>query len=175
MEIELRNNHDIIKVQETLFQIAPMLKEKPYVCEIRPYIKKRSLDANAYFHVLCDKIAMETNRTLDEVKIELNIRHGTYEVDDNGDAVWFMIRADVPVEKFHKYPYFYKSSTMNGVKYNYYMFRKHTHDLNSREMAKLIDGTIEAAKELGIETKTPFELAEMSGYEKIADNENKKV
>ena len=33
--------------------------------------------------------------------------------------------------------------------------------LDKAEMARLIDGTVEEAKQLGIETKTPQEIAEM--------------
>ncbi len=46
------------------------------------------------------------------------------------------------------------------------MIYKETHTLNSAEMATLIDGTIEEAKQLGIETLTSIELENLKGYEK---------
>lgn len=40
-----------------------------------------------------------------------------------------------------------------------YLAYKQTHLMDSKEMARLIDGAIEVAKELGIETDTPEQLA----------------
>ena len=40
-----------------------------------------------------------------------------------------------------------------------YLVYKQTHLMDSKEMARLIDGAIEVAKELGIETDTPEQLA----------------
>ena len=47
-----------------------------------------------------------------------------------------------------------------------YLIYKETHTLDSAEMATLIDGTIEEAKQLGIETLTPIELENLKGYKK---------
>lgn len=38
---------------------------------------------------------------------------------------------------------------------------KPTHTLDKAEMARLIDGVVEEAKQLGIETRTPNEIADM--------------
>ena len=45
------------------------------------------------------------------------------------------------------------------MEFNCYLVYKQTHDMDTKEMARLIDGAIEAAKELGIETDTPEQLA----------------
>jgi hypothetical protein len=42
-----------------------------------------------------------------------------------------------------------------------YIFFKRTSDLNKDEMNRLIEGTVDEAKNLGIETMTPDELARM--------------
>jgi hypothetical protein len=42
-----------------------------------------------------------------------------------------------------------------------YFLYKHTHTLDSKEMARLIDGVIYEAEQLGIETATPEEKAKM--------------
>ena len=51
------------------------------------------------------------------------------------------------------------------VKYNAFWYRgyKGSHELNTAEMAKLIDGTVYECKEAGIETLTPNELERMKG------------
>ena len=49
--------------------------------EIKKISKKRSLNANAYFHLLCSKIAQKINSSLDEVK---KTRGYTLWIDSNG-------------------------------------------------------------------------------------------
>ena len=58
--------------------------------------KRRSLDANAYFHVLCTKIAEKTHSSMDEVKNDLVINYGTalYQVE---------IPAEADINKFWSY------------------------------------------------------------------------
>lgn len=43
--------------------------------------------------------------------------------------------------------------------YRCYLFYKRTHTLDSKEMARLIDGAIYVAKGLGIDTDTPEQIA----------------
>ena len=78
MEFILKEQRDILAVQNELMNILPEIKEKPYICEIKQFRKRRSLDANAYFHVLVDKIAKETKKSAEEVKISLNLDYGTF-------------------------------------------------------------------------------------------------
>lgn len=112
--------------------------------------KRRSLDANAYFHLLCDKIAAVLSITLDEVKDEMVESYGTplYQV---------MIPSDADIRKFWRYSKYI--GALDGQ--DCYLLFKATHTLNSGEMARLIDGTIKEAKQLGIETATPEELRRM--------------
>lgn len=49
--------------------------------------------------------------------------------------------------------------TLDGKEYNCYLFYKRTRTLDSKEMARLIDGTIHVAQELGIDTDTPEQVA----------------
>ena len=48
----------------------------------------------------------------------------------------------------------------------WYRLYRGTHTYDSKEMAMLIDGTIEECKEQGIETMTPNELERLKGYER---------
>ena len=50
---------------------------------------------------------------------------------------------------------------MNDKEFTHYCILKPTHEYDSAEMAALIDGTVEEAKELGIPTITPNEIARM--------------
>lgn len=165
MEFILREQSDILKVTNELMNVLPLIKEKPYICEIKPYKEKRSLDANAYFHVLVDKIAKALNANPEEVKIDMNLDYGTYAQDkETGQYEGFEALKKVPVRKFCKYAKPIREYEKNGKTYVQYLIRKHTSDLESHEMAKLIDGVIQEAQNLGIETMTPLELETLKGY-----------
>ena len=66
MRIVLKEQADILSVQNELMNILPELQNKPYVCEIKRYREARSKDANSYFHVLVEKIAKKFQRVLCE-------------------------------------------------------------------------------------------------------------
>lgn len=166
MEIILREQKDILLVQNELLNILPQIKDKPYICEIKQYHKRRSLDANAYFHVLVDKIAKKINKSAEEVKVQMNLDYGTIASDDNGLKAGFKALETIPINKYFKYAKPIGTSVENGKKFIKYLIYKETHTLNSNEMATLINGTIEEAKQLNIETLTPAELLALEGYEK---------
>lgn len=139
------------------------LHDKEVSAEIKQYRKPRSLDANAYFHVLVNKIALVQGLSDDEVKRELVVRYGTVERDEDGNVIAAMLPVSADIDKFWPYTRCYKTVEQNGNTFNCYLFYKHTSDMDSKEMSHLIDGTVYEAKQLDIETLTPDELAAMKG------------
>ena len=135
------------------------LKESDVSIEIKKYREKRSKDANAYFHVLVNKIAEYQGLGNDEVKKSLVIEYGALAKDDNGYTVGFKLPASVNIDLIHPYAKVFDVREENGRTFNCYLVYKHTHELDSKEMARLIDGTIYVAQDLGIETDTPEQLA----------------
>lgn len=110
--------------------------------------ENRSLNANSYFHVLAGKIAEALGENLSDIKQMLVCDYGTslgILAVDNGRN---------PYESGMEYVRWigYESDKSS------YMVFKPTHTLDTAEMARLIDGTISEAQQLGIETKTPAEL-----------------
>jgi len=164
MEFMLKEQADVLAVQNELMNILPELKDKPYICEIKPYRKRRSLDANAYFHVLVDKISKATNRSSEDIKTQLVFDYGTIARDERGLKAGFKALKDIPMTQFFKYAKPIGECIENGKTFVKYLIYKETHTLDSAEMATLIDGTIEEAKQLGIETLTPIELENLKGY-----------
>ena len=164
MEFILREQKNVLQVQNELMNILPELKDKPYICELKPYKKRRSLDANAYFHVLVDKISKALKQPASEIKVKLNLDYGTLARDESGQIAGFKALKIVPISKFCKYAKAIGESEENGKVFVKYLVYKNTHELDSAEMATLIDGTIEEAKLLGIETRTPAELETLKGY-----------
>lgn len=139
------------------------LKDKDIAIEPKVYRRARSLDANAYFHVLVNRIAAALASGDDEVKRDLVVRYGTPETDEDGNTVGAMLPAGADMGRYYPYYRNYRTMEMNGRTYCCYLFYKRTRDMNSAEMSRLIDGAVSEAKALGIETMTPDELKALEG------------
>lgn len=126
--------------------------------------RRRSLDANAYFHVLCSKIAEKTRLSMDEVKSNMVVNYGApmYAVT---------IPSNADISAMWAYSRFIGED--NG-KAEYWLY-KQTHTLNSSEMARLINGAIQEAQQLDIQTLTPNELADIQRKWEEHNDSNKKA
>ena len=139
------------KIQNAVLNATERLKQgKKYGLIFAEIKRKRSLDANAYFHVLCTKIAEKTRLSMDEVKYNLVINYGTalYKVE---------IPAETDINKIWSYHRYIGEHDGKAQ----YLLYKQTHTLDTSEMARLINGAIAEAQQLDIQTATPQELAYM--------------
>ena len=119
--------------------------------EIKPHRERRSLDANAYLWVLIDKIAEVLRTDKDAVYLTMLKRYGQYTyVIVKPEAVERTMQAWRLMEEVGK------TKDGKGVQMLAY-FGSSTY--STVEMARLIDGVVSDAKELGIETMTPNEIA----------------
>lgn len=141
------------------------LKDGEINIEIKNYRSPRSLNANSYFHVLCEKIAVATNQGNDEVKKQLVMEYGTYARLPDGGIAGATLPVSANPENYYPYAKWYKDMEIDGRDYSCYIFMKLTSELDSSEFSRLVDGAIREAKELGIETMTPSELARLEGYD----------
>ena len=119
---------------------------------------KRSIQANAYFHVLVNEIAKATKSSMDDVKKQLVLNYGTPARGSDGKYAAVKVPKNTDLDQFYKY-YRHIGTDENGL--DMYILFKRTSDLNKEEMGRLITGTQDEAKALGIETLTPDELARM--------------
>lgn len=119
------------------------------------------MNANAYFHLLVGEISEKMGIGFEACKINLNLEYGTVARDEDGKKIGFMLPQTVDVNSLYKYAKWFDEREINGVMFNCYIVFKETHTLDAKEMARLIDGTVQEAKQLGIETATPDELARM--------------
>lgn len=131
------------------------LRDVDVEVNIKQWRAKRSKDANAYFHVLVNAIAEVTGQGDDSVKRRLVVEYGTVARDQQNNYVGFKLPVGVDVDKIYPYTRMYKQVQENGRTYNCYLLYKHTSDMDTKEMARLIDGTIQEARELGIDADTP--------------------
>lgn len=118
--------------------------------------KKRSLDANAYFWVLVGKIADKLRASKDEIYFEMLKKYG--------QSITVTVRAGLDLSRagFNYYELF-KDGISAGKPFEAYRVFIGSSQYDTREMSVLIDGVVQEAKELGIETLTPLELSEILG------------
>lgn len=145
--------------------VEEMTEGKQYRADLKEHKPRRSLDANSYFHVLVNEIARMVHTSDLEVKREMVFRYGTIARDDNGSIVGAMLPEGQNITAFYPYARCYKTDRLNGKNVNCYLFYKRTRDMTTAEFARLVEGTISEAKNLGIETMTPEEL------ERIKENQ----
>lgn len=121
---------------------------------------KRSLDANAYFHVLVGKIADRLKISKPRCKNILITRYGQQEFLDDGGQV--VIKTNIDVDKMMEQEVLHclpcGTKIENGSEVVFYKVYRGSHTYDSKEMSVLIDGTVSEAKELGIDTMTPEEI-----------------
>ena len=136
-----------------------LLKDFDVEVTIQKYRQKRSKTANAYFHLLVNKVSQETGESEEQIKKRLVLSYGVHDTDDEGNTIGFKLPATVDVEKIYPYVKCFDTRVENGKKFNCYLVYKRTSDMNTKEMSNIIDAIVSEAKELGIETDTPEEIA----------------
>ena len=129
--------------------------------EIKKHRNIRSKNANAYFHVLVNKIAGETGESDEDVKVRLITSYGTLARTADGKYLMFVLPREADATDYYKYAVLYDQREINGVTCNVWKVYKDSHKMDTKEMARVIDGAIREAKELGIETDTPKQIEEM--------------
>lgn len=146
-----------LTVPQSITKHYDELKDKDLRLELKVWREKRSLDANAYFHVLVGKIAEKMTLPFDKVKRDMVLSYGTLSIDNEGNNVGLKLLPSVDVDKIIDYAKFVKTVEDNGIQFNCYLIFEHTHNYDTAQMANLIKGVIQEAEDLGIETITPAE------------------
>ena len=125
------------------------LQDKDLNVEVKKKTKKRSLDANAYAWHLINEISNVLRVDKEEVYL--------YVLKHYGQSTLVSVDNAVDVSGFFKYyePIFV------AEKHTEYLVYKGSSEYDTREMSVLIDGIIQEAKELDIETMTFDEIERM--------------
>lgn len=129
------------------------LKDKELNIELKKYRKKRSLDANAYCWVLCTKMALILNTSKDEVYDEMIQRYSDFDRDEDGYITVTML-SRISIDKLGGH---WRLIGQHD-EFKSYMRLVGGSEMDSKQMAHLIDGIVSEAKELGIETEPPDEI-----------------
>ena len=123
--------------------------------EIKPYRARRSLDANAYCWVLCQKLSEKLNCTKEDVYKEAIRKAGQFD---------YVAVTETATEQFIKawqskgLGWYAEAleSKIDGCKKVMVYYGSSVYD--SKEMAHLIDYIVSECKEQGIETLPPWEV-----------------
>lgn len=154
--IQIKSPADTIKVQSILVALMQDLdNKKSYDITIEQHREKRSLNANNYSWLIQDKISKVLNRNIDEIHEEMLLSYGVTET--------YSIRKDAFDSAKRMFDYFkvLGESEVKGVTFVHIRAGIGTHLYNTKEMSDFIKGVIQEADQLGIETKTPEQIAEM--------------
>lgn len=138
--------------------------EKEYVLTVKEYKAKKSLSANAYFWVLCGKLAEKTHiKATDIYRRLIKDIGGNFSLvcvkEDCVDALcshwqtkgWGWVTEVV-------------GSKLSGCKNVFLYYGSSVYD--TAQMSRLIDLVVQECKQQGIETMTPQEIAALMEVEK---------
>ncbi len=142
---------------EDFRQAYEELKNCEKLClEIKPYRRKRSLDANAYYWVLLTKLAKIIKISNAEAHNMLLCGYGQAEIFE-GKAVYLTIPDTEEAEKrvknatdYHLQPTSQVREGNDGVMYRTYKLLRGSHTYSTEEMARLIGGLVECCKDAGM-------------------------
>ena len=127
--------------------------------KVGKYSARRSLTANAYFHVLVGKISEDLTISKAKAKNILICKYGQPQLLDDGSPMIYKTNAPVEFmleqESIHCIPIKYLDDA------TFYKIYRGSHTYSTSEMSVLIDGTVADAKELNIEVISPAELQRM--------------
>ena len=110
---------------------------------VKKYREKRSLNANAYFHVLVGKIAEAMHISKPRAKNLLLGKYGQREIlDDKPMIISVISKADLlEREDIHCIAVGY--GHVDGKEFTHWAVIKPSHEYDTAEMAHLIDGTVD--------------------------------
>ena len=124
--------------------------DKSKVYQIEEYKEKRSLNANNYAWLLIGQIADRMRLSKEDVYLKM--------LKDYGQSSVVSVLSSVDVDGFFKYYSVFGNSNLNGKEFTHYKVYKGTSEYNTKEMSIFLDGVVQEAENLGIETKTPNEI-----------------
>ena len=151
----------LLQAENNIDAIDDLLGKKLRVV-MKVFRQGRSNDANAYFHVLVDKISHKTGQPNSKVKNHLLSEYGQrFFVDGMTVLCYFPDCLDVSEDPKNHFAPTGGKRIIRGRWSSEYELVRGSHTYDTKEMSQLIDGAVAEAKDLGIETMTPDELKKL--------------
>lgn len=117
------------------------------------YRESRSMNANRYAWKLLTEIGNATRASKEDVYLKMLKLYGQSEM--------ISVLAHIPIKQYVKYCEEAGESTLNGKLFKHYRVYKGSSEFDTKEMSIFLDGVVYEAKELGIQTETPNEIARL--------------
>lgn len=161
--IDFRTNKPTVSLEiNELNDFKLMMDEfndKTLSIEIKPYRAKRSLDANAYFFVLADKLAAKLGTNKEEV-----YRNAVRDIGGVSEIVCVKNEAvERLCEGWSKNGIAWQTETfpskIDGCTNVILYYGSSTY--TTEQMSRLIENIVQDCKAVGIETRTPNEIANL--------------
>lgn len=154
----------MIKVIKALQGLSP---EKIYDCGLKVHNEKRSLNANAYYWKLLGEFAAYEKVSRIRLHNQM-LRNYGQDFEIEGKVAYVTLPDNdhwQDMEEFHVRP-LSQVFTKGDTVYRTFILLRGSHEYNTAEMARLVDGLIQEIKgsEAPIETLTPAELQRLEGY-----------
>ena len=135
------------EIQQFLYKLDKDIK---YDLKIDKHRNKRSLDANNYAWHLINEIANALRMSKEEVYLRM--------LKDYGQREYVSMLANVNPNRISKYYEEQGTFKHNNNTFKSYMFYIGTSQYDSKEMSIFIDGLVQEARNLGIETLEDTEI-----------------
>lgn len=157
-------------INQILMQLlkAALDPTKVFVCEVREYRAKRSLNANRYYRQLVRKLAQWSG--MSEIHIHNDmIEHYGVEEEMDGEPVIMPLLEHIDYKEL---PYVHLKWTgdlpyvKNGKLYMDYIVMRGSRYYDAKQFSRLVDGLIQTiiGSNAPIEIMTPAELSSLKGY-----------
>jgi hypothetical protein len=134
-------------------EMVDELFSKELSLKVDEYKEKRSRNANNYAWKLVTEIGNKLRMSKEDVYLMMLKRYGQSEM--------VSVIASVPFGKFVKYFEEVGESELKGKLFKHYRVYQGSSEFDTKEMSIFIDGIVSEAKDLGIPTETPEQLARM--------------
>lgn len=128
-------------------------QEKGKVYEIKEHRKRRSLNANNFCWLIIGRIADALRTSKDEVYLTMLKRYG--------QSNMVSVVSSIDVSRFFKYYEEAGRSHLQGKDFTHYRVFVGSSEYDSMEFSIFLDGVVDEAKTLGIETLPPDEIAHL--------------
>lgn len=126
------------------------LKDKALTVTVKEYREKRSLNANNYMWHLVTEIANLLRADKESIYLTMLKRYGQSQI--------ISVLDNVNLSQYIKYYEECGVSSLNDKVFKHYKVYKGSSEFDTREMSILLNGVVDEAKELGIQTLEDLEL-----------------
>ena len=155
------------KAQEIMTRLFAFIEEwhksnqgEEPLFHIKLWKEPRSLDQNAYYWALLNRLARMLGYPADELHEWMLRNYGVHDV--------VLVEVNVPLGEYFDHYDVLMAGWINGRLYNHVRVFKGSSKMDTTEFSHLLNGLIQECKQQGIETRTPAEIARMEYAESIA-------